>query len=175
MNLLNTIFKWLGFSLHKKESVENTPKEKGDKFEQLIVNKFDKRYFILKEWRSDKGTNGRYAESNKNPDLEFEFRLKNVQYMFAVECKWRQNYYKGGINWAKKIQVERYNNYATDRKVPVFIIIGVGGNPDNPNEIFVVPLKALKFDFVKADYLKKFKKNDITKNFYFNAEKEVLK
>ena len=88
----------------------------------------------------------------------FEFQLKNIKYTFAIECKWRQNYYKSGINWAKKIQVERYNNYASDRNIPIFIIIGVNGTPDNPNEIFIVPLKAMKFGFVKTEYLKKFNK-----------------
>jgi len=150
-------------------------KKEADQFEQFVVNKFDKRYFTLKEWRSDKGINGRYAESNKNPDLEFEFHLKGVKKTFAVECKWRQNYYKGGIEWSKKRQVERYNAFAADRKIPVFIVIGVGGTPDNPNEIFVVPLKAMKFAFATADYLKKFKKQDKDKNFFFHAEKGLLK
>jgi len=48
MNLLSNILKWLGFAPKKK-----TAKEKGDEFEQLVVNKFDKQYFILKEWRTE--------------------------------------------------------------------------------------------------------------------------
>jgi hypothetical protein len=172
MNLLSKIFGWLSAS---RKQPKKTAKEKGEQFEQLIVSKFDKRYFTLKEWRSDKGINGRYAESSKNPDLEFEFHLKRAKTIFAVECKWRGNYYKGGIEWAKKRQVERYNDFAADRKIPVFVIIGVGGTPNNPNKIFVVPLKALKFAFVTTNYLNKFQKKDKNRNFFFDAEKRILK
>lgn len=157
-----------------KQSFPETAKEKGYQFEQFVVNKFDRRYFTLKEWRSDKGIDGRYAESNKNPDLEFEFHLRTVRKTFAVECKWRQNYYRGGVEWAKKGQVARYNAFATKRQIPVFVIIGVGGTPDDPNDIFVVPLKVLKYPHAKAEYLAKWKKSG-NKNFFFNTQTELLK
>ncbi len=177
MNLLSKFFRWLSISHKRAKATQNkkTLKEKGDQFEQFVVKKFEQRYFTLKEWRSDKGINGRYAESNKNPDLEIEFHLKGVKTTFAVECKWRQNYYKGGVEWAKERQLERYNDFAIDRKIPVFIIIGVGGTPDNPDEIFVIPLNTLKFIFATANYLKKFKKKNKDKNFFFDAERRILK
>jgi hypothetical protein len=177
MNFLSKFFGWLSISRKLSKTTQNkkTLKEKGDQFEQFVVKKFDQQYFTLKEWRSDKCINGRYAESNKNPDLEFEFHLKGAKIIFAVECKWRQNYYKGGVEWAKKRQLERYNDFAINRKISVFIIIGVGGTPDNPNEIFVIPLNCLKFTFATANYLKKFKKKNQEKNFFFDADKGILK
>ncbi len=155
------------------KSVQQTPKEKGEQFEKFVVKKFDKRYFNLKEWRGDKEINGISAETNQYPDLEFEFHLKRIKKIFAVECKWRQNFYKNGIQWSKTEQVARYNTYATEKKIPVFVVIGVGGTPDNPAEIFVVPLKSLKYPYVKHDNLAKWKK-ELGHNFFFDAKKDLL-
>jgi len=44
--------------------------------------------------------NGRYAESNKDPDIVFRLNTKNGQHYFAVECKWRSNFYQGKVEIA---------------------------------------------------------------------------
>jgi len=75
--------------------------------------------------------------------LEFEFHLRTVRKTFAVECKWRQNYYRGGVEWAKKGQVARYNAFATKRQIPVFVIIGVGKS-GNKNFFFNTQTELLK-------------------------------
>jgi hypothetical protein len=181
MGFISNIFQKIFSSQNNNEEQIEKPEEnltsekKGQQFEELIVSKFAKRYFVLKEWRSDKIINGRYAESNKNPDLEFEFKFKNITKAFAVECKWRQNYYKNGINWTKKAQFERYKDFANAKKIPVFIIIGVGGTPKKPDEIFIIPLRKIKFTFIKITFLEAFKKKDKDKNFFFDANSEILK
>ncbi len=43
--------------------------KKGEEFEKFIVKKFNKEYFTLKEWTSDKYIDGIYAESTRNPDI----------------------------------------------------------------------------------------------------------
>lgn len=65
--------------------------EKGVEFEEYVVSRFSKKYFSLKEWRSDKCSNGVYAESSTYPDMEYTFTLRENSYNFAVECKWRAN------------------------------------------------------------------------------------
>jgi hypothetical protein len=160
-------------------SEKDSSKQKGDLFENYIIGKFDKRYFTLKDMRSDKGIDGFYPESNQYPDLLLEYRPSAS--LFAVECKWRQNWWirngnKEEIDWAggdKKI--ENYNSYSNKNAVPVFVVIGISGEPNNPKEIFVVPLKALKYRYVEKSYLKKFEKKDTTKNFFFDSKKIVLK
>ncbi len=78
----------------KQENVtvtpELTPKEKGDAFENYIIGKFDRRFFSLKDMRSDKGSNGFYPESNKYPDLVLEYKPDSKR--FAIECKWRKDW-----------------------------------------------------------------------------------
>ncbi len=155
---------------------KETAEEKGKEFTKLIISKFDKKYFKLKEWRSDKYEDGVYPEANKYPDLEFEFTLRETKSIFAVECKWRKNYYKNGVEWAKEYQLNNYKTFAKDRKIPVFVAIGVGGTPNNPEEVFIVPLEKMKDNFLSQTELKKYEKADFKdKNFFFDSKNETLK
>ena len=56
-------------------------------------------------------SNGVYALSNHNPDLEFEFVDENRSYPFAIECKWRAKFQHREIEWAKQYQIQNYLNY----------------------------------------------------------------
>lgn len=152
-------------------------KEKGDAFEKYVVLKFDTGYFIIKEWRSDKIVNGMYAVSNHFPDLEveFNFRKKNIKETFAVECKYRSDYYKDGVEWAHDYQLDNYKKYAAAIKVPVFIVIGVGGQPENPAELYIIPLEKVKNTVLTKDFLSSYKMEDTRKHLYWDIDRKVLR
>jgi cell division protein FtsL len=149
-------------------------KKKGDDFEKFIVQKFNKKYFRIKEWAGDKYVKGIYAETTPQPDLLLEFNLNQNKYPFAVECKWRQNFYKGGIEFAKKDQFNRYKNYEETKNIPVFIAIGIGGKAASPENIFIVPLRSIETNFIKIKELKKYEK-DSDKYFYYDIKTKELK
>ncbi|MBI9037488.1 MAG: hypothetical protein JEY97_05075 [Bacteroidales bacterium] len=149
-------------------------KKKGDDFEKFIVQKFNKQFFRIKEWAGDKYVNGIYAETTPQPDILLEFSLKEKISNFAVECKWRQNFYKNGIEFANKDQFNRYKNYEKNKKIPVFIAIGIGGEADSPEYLYIVPLKIIESNFIHISELKKFKKN-VDKDFYFDNKTKKLK
>ncbi|MCK9611631.1 MAG: hypothetical protein PHR81_04500 [Bacteroidales bacterium] len=151
-------------------------KQKGDAFEKWVVKKFDRDYFQVEEWRSDKYVDGIYPVSNHFPDLEISFSLpgKDINKTFAVECKWRKNLYKGGINWAEEYQVKNYAEYAAMLKIPVFVILGVGGEPDKPESVYIIPLQKLQYKFCTGTYLNKFRHINIDKNFFYDFEKSKL-
>ena len=149
-------------------------KKKGDDFEKYIVQKFNKKYFRIKEWAGDKYVKGIYAETTPQPDLLLEFNLHKNAYPFAVECKWRQKLYKGGIEFANKDQFNRYKNYEKTKKIPVFIAIGIGGKADSPENIYIVPLQSIKTNFIYLKELKKYKKN-VEKDFYYDIKTKELK
>jgi hypothetical protein len=127
-------------SFIKTEKSTLSDQEKGERFVQWVTEKFNPNYFRLLHWRSDKIRKGIYPLSNLHLDLEYEFRLHQEKVRFAVECKWRANYYDGGIQWAKEYQVRTYYQYHRDEKIPVFIVIGVGGACDDPKEVYIIRL-----------------------------------
>jgi hypothetical protein len=107
------------------ERNEFTAKEKGDAFEHFVVDRFEVKYFTLVDWRSDKFHEGRYALSNMSPYLQYRLQTKNQTIEFAVECKWRNDFYDGKIEWAKEHQLNNYKRYQLEKGIEVFVIIGI--------------------------------------------------
>ncbi len=149
-------------------------KEKGDLFEKYIVQKFDKSFFTLLEWRSDKYINGQYAISNKLPDLEVKFEVNDFYSVFAVECKYRSFDNNGFIELSKDYQFKNYKNYEKEKGIPVYFALGLNGKPTEPNELFIIPLQRLKSNLVKYDELLPFKKR-VDSFFYFDRYDKNLK
>ena len=113
------------------------------------------------EWTGDKYIEGMYARSNTNPDLTLNFKMKGINLDFAVECKYRTDYYKNGIEWCSEQQLKNYKNFATDKEIAVFVAIGTGGLPTAPEELFIIPLTELMSNFVDKSFLNKYKKEKI--------------
>src|SRR5689334_417135 len=125
--------------------VELSTFAKGHAFEDFIVTLFNKRKFRLLEWRSDKkASNGVYPLSNTLPDLEFGYSKGKYPKRFAVECKWRKQFYNNKLDWADEIQIENYNQYQSQNGITVFVAIGIGGTPSNPEQLFITPLDHIK-------------------------------
>ena len=143
-------------TLAEKVSKVSPDEEKGRSFEEFIVSMFSKDYYKIIEWRGDKYYNGRYAESNMLPDLELKLKTKKHEVVFAVECKWRNEFYNGKITWAKDYQLKNYKEYEAQTENKVFVIIGIGGEPSNPSSLYIVPLKDINSAILTLSNLKKY-------------------
>jgi hypothetical protein len=148
-------------------------KKKGNDFEKYVVEKFSKKYFKLKEWAGDKYVNGTYAETTLHPDLVLEFTLKGETRTFAVECKWRKELYKGGIEFANADQLARYKKFEKKQNIPVYIAVGTGGEASNPKYLSIIPLSEIETPFLSLEVLKKHNKNP-EKSFYYDMESGKL-
>lgn len=114
---------------------------KGREFEDYVLSLFnvDKDGpLVLQEWQGDKMLGAIKPENNSNPD--FVFRLDNKE--FAVECKWRGKLDK---DLSKDLfppkKIEDYKSFSETRKMSVTIVLGVGGEPCNPELLYVIPLE----------------------------------
>ncbi|MBS1508041.1 MAG: hypothetical protein JSS79_15480 [Bacteroidetes bacterium] len=118
--------------------------KKGHTFEHYVVERFKQRgeFFKWISATSDKGTRDYYPESNQYPDLHYEFRMGGKSYPFAVECKYR-SMTTGTIKITNDGQIERYKKFGIEKKMEVFIVLGLGGKPEKPSELYVIPLDHL--------------------------------
>ncbi len=132
----------------------------GHAFEDYIVTLFSKRSFKLIEWRSDKkASNGVFPFSCCWPDLEFETAGRKRK-RFAIECKWRKSFYYSGIDWATNSQILKYREYQKQNNIFVYVAIGVGGLPSNPEMLFITPLDHIyMYPRVFRSHLFPFKRN----------------
>ncbi|PAC31476.1 hypothetical protein [Flectobacillus sp. BAB-3569] len=155
---------------------DDSEKEKGEAFEKFVVQKFSKTYFSVKEWRSDKFVSGHYAESTSYPDLTMEFKLREQKELFAVECKYRSDYFKEGVEWCKEHQLKNYQKFAQENKMPVFVVIGIGNSAHSPADLYCIPLKALKETFVSKSFLQSYQKHNFQEtNFFYDSQHNTLK
>ncbi len=158
------------------QSETTTEKQKGDDFEKYVVQKFSKSYFSILEWASDKYVNGTYAKSNTHPDLTLKFKFKEIDTDFAVECKYRSDYYKNGVEWCSERQMSNYQAFAKEKSIKVFVVIGIGGVATAPEELYIIPLTEIKGIFLDKAFLGRYKKDNFKdKNLYFDYENKMLK
>jgi hypothetical protein len=134
--------------------------EKGHAFENFIVTLFNKKKFHLLDWRSDKtALNGVFPLSSSHPDLEFACTGRKG-HRFAVECKWRKEFKDGRIHWASGYQIGNYEGFQNQNRIPVLVAIGIGGEPSNPEKLFVTPLDHIcKYPEVYESHLIPYKRN----------------
>jgi len=116
---------------------------KGREFEDYVLSLFNLQEggpLVLQEWQGDKSLGMIMPKNNSNPDFVFRYEDKE----FAVECKWREAL---DIDLSKDLfpakRIENYKRFAADRKMPVTVILGVGGESCNPELLYVIPLECL--------------------------------
>lgn len=162
--------------IEKPTQATSSDKQKGDDFEKYVVQKFSKNYFSILEWTGDKFVNGTYSQSNSNPDLALKFKFKDVDTDFAVECKYRSDYFKNGIEWCTSRQLENYRNYAKEKNRTVFVVIGVGSEASAPGELFVIPLTDISENFLSKSFLNSYRKENFKEsNMFYDYEQGRLR
>jgi hypothetical protein len=69
-----------------------------------------------------------------------------------------------------------YKDFAKEKSIKVFVIIGIGGEANLPEELYIIPLAEIKGIFLDKEFLGKYKKDDFKdKNLFFDYEHGVLK
>lgn len=154
------------------ELPRHTDEKKKDPFEKFVVERFDETDFEILEW-SDKTTEERPGRSNRHPGLEIRFRHKDYNIVFDVACRWRKGFFDNKILWAKPHQWDIYNEFEHRTGKPVFVVIGVGDDPGNPENIFILPLKKICSTELSLFQLKQYQKVS-NRNFFFDPENRIL-
>jgi len=118
---------------------------KREAFENYVRNKIFplSNYHLIYKTPNYNENRKDYIETTLYPD--FMFREKDSDKSFFVEAKWRNGEYrkKGKIPWSYTKQLKRYK--AVDKEDKVFIILGVGGKPSNPDKIALFPVSGCNY------------------------------
>lgn len=113
---------------------------KGREFEDYVLEQLgiaNNDRLTLKEWRGDKSLPGIYPEGNSNPDLVLEYDGRP----FAIECKWRSHLPKDISKELLPLErVALFEKYAKERRMPVYLLLGIGGLPSDPDKLYLTQL-----------------------------------
>ncbi|RNI15987.1 hypothetical protein EFE42_01235 [Methanohalophilus sp. RSK] len=146
---------------------QNQSVNKGNLFEKYVVDRLDPEYFSIVEWTTDVSRkHSRTVESDMNPDLVVRFKPSNE--MFAIECKYRSHLHNNKLEWSNDGQRARYLQFSLERNMPVFIVIGLGGYPEHPDNIFCIPLEQAKYSGLYPSLFGKYY-HDPSKDFFWNG------
>jgi len=145
---------------------------KGREFEDFVLELFDtnkaKTYSLL-EWRGDKSSGIISPVSNTYPDFVLEYKEGKRKKRFAVECKWRASIPR---RLAQPLfdpeQITRYKEYANSKALNVYIILGVGGEPSMPEELYLIPIDSVSQIQSKPSLLRHFQREVVDKWFSIN-------
>lgn len=143
-------------------------------FEKFVVQKFDKKFFKIRNWAGDKFVDGRYADTTTQPDIQLSLILRGQSYPLAVECKWRSEPKGDFIRFANEGQLERYKAFEKQEIYPVFIVLGIGGKASSPEELYILPVQELTKPYIPKDRIGKFRKK-IDSDFFFDQESGQLR
>ena len=138
-----------------KELKKTASYVKGDEFERYIrANLFPPASYVLLHKNHDFFTSQDFdIESSKEPDFKFKSQTNGIE--FFVEAKYRSHFFRGKLEWCKTYQLRRYQ--AINKNTPIFIVIGVGNNSTAPEQVYLIPMKEIKYTVLFQSFLRKYK------------------
>jgi len=127
----------------------------GEKFEDYVRKElFTAKYYTLVYRTPSYRSNSKdYAESSLKPD--FIFRDKHTNEEFYVEAKFRTSDYQGKFVWCNSAQLNRYKD--CHREKPVFVILGIGENPNRPDVLSLISLNDARYTGLYHSVVEKFR------------------
>ncbi len=127
---------------------------KGDEFEEYVRSYlFPKdEYNILHRTHDYETNKDDFVEDSKEPDFKFKSIKSGKE--FFIEAKYRSNYSDGTVEWCKLYQLKRYRDI--DKEIPIYIVIGLGQDPRDPEKIFLIPMKEIRYQKLFRSFLKQY-------------------
>lgn len=160
----------------EKDEFNEKTYEIGKKFEEYvtkIISKSNGKFSIF-YWNNDIHTKHKniYVEADGWPDLII--RHEDSQVRIGIECKYRTNFFQNTnneieIHWAQPKQIRRYNYISRKENIPIFVFIGVGGNPSHPDYTYCIPLQVAKYPKLYQSLLNKYVRIPPDKPLYWDG------
>lgn len=142
-------------------------------FAEFVMDKFDQQYYSVKKWE-----NGRFVGETESlshlPHLEVEFTSKRT-INIALETIWIESFTRGGLDWATGFDLKDLKQFFFKKRMPYFIVIGVGGSEIKPRELFIVPLAKIETEFLSKADLLHYQKNKVNSSFFYDYSSNILR
>jgi hypothetical protein len=135
-------------------------------FEQFVISLFDPLYFRYRRAKPNVVLAGKGLEREPMADFEFDFRNKEKQARFAVHCIYH-----------REVQPEMLLSADTGKRIEfsedqnLYFILGAGGRPDDPKELFLLPAKVVSSQIISLKELQPYRKHGM---FFYNSSTQSL-
>ena len=143
-------------------------------FEKFVFQLLNPRFFRLDHWAGDKFIAKRYTSTDLEPDIQVTANTAEGRFPLAVECKWRAKQDGEYIWFSEDKQLERYQEFAKETGKPTFIVLGLGGQPNGPEDVYLIPIHAFKRGKQHRASLAHYRKPNPEVGFFFDPESGTL-
>lgn len=126
-------------------------------FEAFVLTLFDPLFFVHRRLHAD-GTFSGESHEGKGPDIELQFRHKETEMKFAVKCLYFSKEDAGELRFPP-LQQQRLKKFEEEAGISVYYIAGVGGKPDDPRDLFLIPVKKVRSEYIERDALSTYRKS----------------
>jgi hypothetical protein len=153
--------------LPKRDETKLVQQKEGDLasiFELFVTTLFDPLYFKCRKARTASVPAGQSGEGETIADLEVEFHFKDTRARFAIKCFY---FKKAPMGDAPIFTPEMPYNVDGARQIDFYYVVGMGGSPDDPRELFLIPATVIDEDPIRIDTLARYQKSGMF--FYNNA------
>ena len=133
-------------------------------FEHFVITLFDPLYFRHRKRKLQPVLTDNTTGDDRDSDLEFEFHYKETQAKFRVMCQ----YYKeapGEIRLFSSGGYQLFREAVAASVIPHYLVLGFGGTPDDPRELFLVPADEIKREWIHKESLQSYSKSGM---FFYN-------
>ncbi len=144
--------------------------DRGLAFEKFVHSRFNPAQYRL----LDKRSAGLYPLTINDPQLVYQ--VQHHHRRFAVECRFRERDYRNKFTWAEQFQLDQYQRFQEKTLMPLFIVIGIGGLPSKPTNVYVIPFNQISSTTtLELSAFKGYERNNADKGFFFDAASGGLK
>jgi len=140
-------------------------------FEAFVITLFDPLFFQHRRPKAERIYAGKVSEGESGPDLEFDFKRKETHAQFAIKCLYLKSFGRRELKLSSPRQEQALRDFEEDTEMDLYYVIGIGGTPDDPNELFLVPLDVFRGGFINRERLNPYRKSGM---FFYNRTAQRL-
>lgn len=128
-------------------------------FEAFVVTLFDPILFRHRRPEAKRVYAGEVPQAQPGPDLEFVYQNKGITGRFAIKCLYFPNALGRRWQFLPPDQLKMIRSFVLENEMELYYIVGIGGTPDDPMELYLVPGSAVKAAIISRDMLRPFAKS----------------
>jgi hypothetical protein len=157
-----------GPSASEKHNVYD--KTQSAQFEKFVLTLFDPLYFRAFRTKKKKVLSHGDSDFDNHLELEMEFSHKDTRATFAIECVYIKELKYKDILIASPQKVRAYRQLDEDDN-DLYLVLGLLGRPDDPKEIYFIPVRAIVQPYITYTALQPYRKYGM---FFYNTESRRL-
>ncbi len=134
-------------------------------FEAFVVTLFDPLYFKSFRPKAEYVLAGEGGRVENGPDLVIDYTQNDMSLRFAIVCQYYRHAAKSEVELPSPAQQGRIREFQSEPGMDVYYVLGFGGKPDDPKQLFFVPAGDVQDEYISRTHLRQYSKSGM---FYYN-------